>query len=120
MTPFEKVYKLVSFVPKGKVLTYKKIAEITGIKDVRVVGFALNKNKNPKKIPCHRVIKEDGTFAAGYAYGGKRVQKEKLLSEGVRFINSETVDLRYSLYKIPLNLEIYLRLIFRRKPFRGS
>ena len=114
MTPFEKVYKVVSFVPKGKVLTYKKIAEITGIKDVRVIGYALNKNKNPKKIPCHRVIKEDGTFAKGYAFGGKRAQKQRLIDEGVKFLNPETVDLKSSLFKIPLNLEVYLRLIFLR------
>ena len=114
MTPFQKVYKVVSFVPKGKVLTYKKIAEITGIKDIRIIGYALNKNKNPKKIPCHRVVKENVIFAKGYAFGGKRVQKEKLFNEGVKFLNSETVDLRQSLFKIPFNLEIYLRLIFLR------
>ena len=114
MTPFEKIYKLVSFVPKGKVITYKKIAEIAGIKDIRVIGFALNKNKNPKKIPCHRVVKSDGTFATGYAFGGKRVQKQKLIDEEVKFLNSETVDLKHSLFNIPFNLEIYLRVIFLR------
>jgi methylated-DNA-protein-cysteine methyltransferase-like protein len=114
MTPFEKVYKLVSFVPEGKVITYKKIAEIANIKDVRVIGFALNKNKNPKKIPCHRVIKTDGTLADGYAFGGKRAQKQKLINEGIKFLNSETVDLKHYLFKVPLNLEIYLRVIFFR------
>jgi O-6-methylguanine DNA methyltransferase len=118
MTPFEKVYKLVFFVPKGKVLTYKKIAEIVNIKDVRLIGFALNKNKDPKKIPCHRVVKSDGTFATGYAFGGKRAQKQKLLDEGVKFLNSDTVDLKKSLFNPPLNLEVYLRLVFLRKPFR--
>jgi O-6-methylguanine DNA methyltransferase len=114
MTPFEKVYKVVSFIPIGKVLTYKKIAEITGIKNVRVIGYALNKNKNPKKIPCHRVVKENGTFAKGYAFGGKRIQQKKLIDEGVRFSNNETVDLKHALFKMPLNLEVYLRLIFLR------
>jgi methylated-DNA-protein-cysteine methyltransferase related protein len=114
MTPFEKIYKIVSFVPKGKVITYKKIAEIANIKDVRVIGFALNKNKNPKKIPCHRVVKSDGTFATGYAFGGKRAQKQKLVNEDVIFANQETVDLRNSLFKIPLNLEVYLKVLFLR------
>ncbi len=120
MTPFEKVYKLVSFVPKGKVLTYKKIAQITKIKDVRVIGYALNKNKNPKRIPCHRVVKDNGTLAEGYVFGGKRAQKEKLLKEGVKFLSFGEVDLKHSLFKIPLNLEIYLRLVFLRKRFRLS
>ena len=114
MTPFEKVYKLVSFVPKGKVLTYKKIAEIAGIKDIRVVGFALNKNKHPKKVPCHRVVKADGKLADGYTYGGKRAQKQKLINEGIKFLNSETVDLKHYFFKIPLSLEVYLRVIFFR------
>lgn len=114
MTPFEKVYKLVSFVPKGKVLTYKKIAEIAGIKDVRVIGYALNKNKHPQKVPCHRVVKADGKLADGYAFGGKRAQKKRLLNEDVQFVDPETVNLEKSLFKVPLNLEIYLRLIFRR------
>lgn len=81
MTPFEKIYKLVSLVPKGKVLTYKKIAEIAGIKDIRVVGFALNKNKNPKKIPCHRVIRSDGKLAEGYVFGGQRMQRKSWLKK---------------------------------------
>jgi methylated-DNA-protein-cysteine methyltransferase related protein len=114
MTPFEKVYKLVSFVPKGKVITYKKVAEIANIKDIRVIGFALNKNKNPKKIPCHRVVKADGTLANGYAFGGKRAQKQRLINEGVHFLDTETIDLKHSLFKVPLNLEIYLRVIFHR------
>jgi methylated-DNA-protein-cysteine methyltransferase-like protein len=111
MTPFQKVYKVISFVPKGKVLTYKKVSEISHIKDVRVVGYALNKNKNPKKIPCHRVIKADGKIADGYAFGGKRVQKEKLTNEGVKFINQDTVNLKVSLFRSPLFLSLYLRLI---------
>ena len=79
-----------------------------------MIGFALNKNKNPKKVPCHRVVKSDGTFANGYAFGGKRAQKQKLIDERVQFLNSETVDLKKSLFKLPLNLEIYLRVIFLR------
>ena len=114
MTPFEKVYKIVSFVPKGKVITYKKVAEIAHIKDVRVIGYALNKNRHPKKVPCHRVVKADGKLADGYAFGGRRAQKKRLINEDVQFLNPETVNLKKSLFKIPLNLEIYLRVIFLR------
>ena len=112
MTPFEKIYKLVSLVPKGKVLTYKKIAEIAGIKDIRVVGFALNKNKNPKKIPCHRVIRSDGKLAEGYVFGGQRMQKKKLVEEGISFLDGETIDLKKCLYKMSLPAYIYLKLNF--------
>ena len=55
-----KVYAIIRKIPKGKVLTYKKVAQLAGRpKAFRAVGNALNKNRNPK-IPCHRVIRSDG------------------------------------------------------------
>lgn len=83
MKTFEKIYKAVSKIPKGKVTSYKQIAEICKTTP-RVVGFALHANKNPQKIPCHRVIKSDGTLAKGYAFGGMKKQKDLLRKEGIR------------------------------------
>lgn len=99
MNSFEKVYLVTSLIPTGKVLTYKKVAEFGGIKNPRVVGFALNKNKNPKIIPCHRVIKNNGTLAKGYAFGGMKKQKEILEKEGVRFVGNK-INLKKYLFKI--------------------
>lgn len=82
MKTFQKIYKVVSFIPKGKVMTYKEVAEIVGTTP-RVVGFALHANKNPDKVPCHRVIKSDRTLAKGYAFGGMKKQKELLKKEGI-------------------------------------
>jgi len=65
-----KVYKVVSKIPKGKILTYKKVASLAGSPRAwRAVGNVLNKNRNPK-IPCHRVIRSDGTIG-GYNRGIK-------------------------------------------------
>jgi len=83
--PSEKIYQAVSSIPKGKVSTYKRIAELTGIKNPRLVGLYLHKNLDPKKIPCHRVIKSNGTLAKGYAFGGANKQKEILEKEGIKF-----------------------------------
>lgn len=48
----KKVLKIVSKIPKGKTLTYKKVAELSGNdKAYRAVGNILNKNYN-LKIPC--------------------------------------------------------------------
>lgn len=99
MNTFDKIYKVVGKIPKGKVLTYKKVAEISGVKNPRVVGFALHVNKNPDEIPCHRVVKANGIIADGYAFGGKTTQIEKLKRERVYFLDYETVDLNKSLYK---------------------
>lgn len=98
MNTFDKIYNVVSKIPKGKVSTYKKVAELSGIKNPRVVGFALHANKNPDEIPCHRVVKANGYLAKGYAFGGINAQEEKLRKEGVLFIKKYLVDLNKSLY----------------------
>lgn len=62
------VYGVVKNIPKGKVLTYKEVAEKAGNpKAYRAVGNILNKNYNPE-IPCHRVIRSDGKIG-GYNRG---------------------------------------------------
>lgn len=96
MTVFEKVYKAVAKIPKGKVLTYGDIAIELGL-NPRVVGYALHANKNGETVPCHRVVFKDGSLATGYAFGGKDVQKKLLLNEGVSFIG-EKVNLKTSLF----------------------
>lgn len=67
----EEVYKVIKKIPKGNVLSYKKVAELAGFSNAwRAVGNILNKNRDPK-VPCHRVIRSDGKIG-GYRYGTKR------------------------------------------------
>lgn len=99
MNSLEKIYKVVSSIPKGKILTYKKIAKIVGIKNPRLVGFYLHKNIDPKKIPCHRVIKSNGTLAKGYAFGGLKKQKEMLEKEGIGFDRNK-INLKRYFFKL--------------------
>jgi methylated-DNA-[protein]-cysteine S-methyltransferase len=78
----EKVLRIVIGIPRGKMLTYKKVAELAGSpKAFRAVGNILNKNYDPK-IPCHRVIRSDGKIG-GYNQGVKVkltiLKKEKAL-----------------------------------------
>jgi len=82
-----KVLKVVAKIPKGKVLTYKEVAKLSGFPQAwRVVGNILNKNQNPK-IPCHRVIKSNGKIG-GYNQGIKKkialLKKEGLKIERVK------------------------------------
>jgi methylated-DNA-[protein]-cysteine S-methyltransferase len=69
------VYAVVCKIPEGKVLTYAEVAKRVGSPNAcRAVGNALNKNYNPK-IPCHRVIRSDGSIG-GYNRGaGLKIQK---------------------------------------------
>ena len=78
----EKVYEVVKKIPKGKTLTYKEVAEKIGSPNAfRAVGNALNKNTDPKNIPCHRVIRSDGQ-SGGYKWG-KENKKSLLKKEGM-------------------------------------
>ena len=64
----EKVRTVVANIPKGKVLTYKQVAEKAGSPNAfRAVGNILNKNYD-KSIPCHRVVRSDGK-TGGYNRG---------------------------------------------------
>jgi methylated-DNA-[protein]-cysteine S-methyltransferase len=75
----ERVLNVVKKIPKGKVLTYKEVAQRAGSPSAyRAVGNILNKNYDPS-VPCHRVIKSDGS-AGGYNRGKHR-KKELLKKE---------------------------------------
>ena len=92
-----KVYELCKKVPKGKVTTYKAIAEKMKTKAYRAVGTTLNKNPYAPKVPCHRVIKSTGEIG-GFASGTRN--KIKLLrKEGIQIKNNE-VDLKKYGFKL--------------------
>lgn len=93
-----KVYELVSRIPKGKVTTYKILAEKLGnINLARAVGNALNKNPNLIKTPCHRVIRSDSRIG-GYKNGTK--EKIKLLiKEGIAVKEGKVIDFKKIVYK---------------------
>lgn len=77
----QKVYKVVSGIPKGEVLTYKEVAQLAGSPGAyRAVGNILSKNRD-KNVPCHRVVRANGEIG-GYNKG--KDKKHKLLrQEGV-------------------------------------
>ncbi len=89
----DKVYAIVKRIPKGKVLTYGRVAKLAGIKNPRLVGSILHKNTDPDNIPCHRVVNAQGKVASSYAFGGAAAQRKKLISEGIQFTNGK-VDLK--------------------------
>lgn len=58
-------------IPYGEVRSYKWIAERIGRpRAMRAIGNALHKNPVPIVIPCHRVVKSDGSMG-GYAFGAE-------------------------------------------------
>lgn len=93
----QKVYNLLTTIPKGKVTTYGQIAKKLSMPTPRLVGRILHLNTNPETYPCHRVVFADGSLAKGYAFGGEGKQRAILEREGVSF-NENKVDLRTHLH----------------------
>ena len=77
-----KVLDAVKKIPYGETRSYKWIAEQVGKEHAtRAIGQAVKRNPVPLIIPCHRVIRNDGSVG-GFSMEG--VSKEYLLSlEGV-------------------------------------
>lgn len=68
----KKVYKAVSQIPLGQVRSYSWVAKKIGRpKAVRAVGTALKNNPFAPIVPCHRVVKNDGSLG-GYIRGLKK------------------------------------------------
>ncbi len=79
-----KVWKEISKIPKGKVSTYKELAKSIGRpKSSRAVANACGKNPFPIRIPCHRVIRSDGSLGGYSGKGGISTKKSLLKEEGV-------------------------------------
>lgn len=78
MTTFaDKVRAIVRKIPKGKTMTYAEVARRAGNpKAARAVGAVMRANYDPE-IPCHRVIKSDGTLGS-YNRGGAKRKREML------------------------------------------
>jgi methylated-DNA-[protein]-cysteine S-methyltransferase len=94
----EKVYKKLLKVPKGKVTTYKDLAESVGLKNgQRVIGRIMNQNQYPGIIPCHRVVTSDGGIG-GYSYG-QDVKTSLLSKEGIKIKNGKVLNFEKSVYR---------------------
>ena len=77
----DKVRDIVRKIPKGKTMTYKEVAAKAGNeKASRAVGAVMRTNFDPY-IPCHRVIKSDGSFGS-YNRGGPLKKQALLKAEG--------------------------------------
>jgi methylated-DNA-[protein]-cysteine S-methyltransferase len=83
LTNFQRAVLMeVAKIPRGKVMSYKQIAQAIGRPNAyRAVGNALKKNPLPVLIPCHRVIRANGEIG-GYAFGGKSEKIRLLEREG--------------------------------------
>ncbi len=82
----QRILACVESIPAGRVMTYGDVAEYVETRAVRMVGYVLARDAGT--VPWHRVLRADGTCAE-HLYSE---QRQRLLSEGVRFVGNR-VDL---------------------------
>jgi methylated-DNA-protein-cysteine methyltransferase related protein len=121
MSVYEKVYKIVAKIPKGRVLTYGLISNMLGGRlSAQGVGWAMKalpaygeekKGKirskyNSKTVPWHRVINsQGGTSTHKVPDIPPDLQREMLEAEGIVFDENEKIDLPKYLWVEGLTLE---------------
>ena len=84
LTPFQRrVLEACRSIPFGQVRTYRDLADHMGSPAAcRAVGAALARNPVPLVVPCHRVVRTDGTLGGFSAPGGLGLKRRLLAHEG--------------------------------------
>ena len=103
LSPYQQaILRILAEVPKGKVTTYGDLAKELARRDQkwspnasRAVGTTMRNNPCGPQIPCHRVIKSDGTIGnfRGGAEGAVEEKTRMLREEGVTVIDGR-IDLK--------------------------
>ena len=79
-----KVWTYLRKIPRGRVKTYSQVAKAIGKPlAVRAVANAIGKNPYAPKIPCHRVIRSDGSLGGYSGKGGIKTKRFLLQKEGI-------------------------------------
>ena len=80
-----KVWAYLRKIPRGSVRTYSQVAKSLGKPlAIRAVANAIAKNPYAPKIPCHRVIRSDGSLGGYSGKGGVKTKRFLLKKEGVK------------------------------------
>ena len=80
-----KVWTYLRKIPRGSVKTYSQVAKGIGKPlAARAVANAIGKNPYAPKIPCHRVIRSDGSLGGYSGKGGVKTKRFLLKKEGIR------------------------------------
>jgi methylated-DNA-protein-cysteine methyltransferase-like protein len=96
---YQNIWKVVSEIPSGHVLTYGEVARLSGMpRAARRVSQALRRAPRGMALPWHRVINAQGKISFPENSSGWQQQKEKLEGEGVVFLNGK-IDLDHFGYR---------------------
>jgi methylated-DNA-protein-cysteine methyltransferase-like protein len=90
----DRIYEVVSSIPRGRVATYGQVAELAGIPgQSRRIGYALSALPDGSPIPWHRVINAQGKISFRTHSGPEKLQRRLLKQEGIAFNASQRIDL---------------------------
>ncbi len=88
-TAFQRrVFEAVISVPCGKTTTYGALADAVGCGSAQAIGQALRCNPDSPRIPCHRVVRSDGSIGGFFGENAPHAATKKralLEAEGVAF-----------------------------------
>lgn len=93
MTRYERIWRVVRRIPRGRVATYGQVAALAGIpRGARQVGYALHALPDMSPVPWHRVLNVRGSISLRSG-GAPITQLLRLEREGVRFDSGGRTDL---------------------------
>ena len=80
-----KVWAYLNKIPRGSIKTYSQVAKAIGKPfAARAVANAIGKNPCAPKIPCHRVVRSDGSLGGYSGKGGVKTKRFLLKKEGIK------------------------------------
>ncbi len=95
---YQRIYAIVRRIPAGRVASYGRVAQISGVATARMVGYAMAALPYDTDVPWHRVINSQGRISPRAGGGdGDLIQRAMLEAEGVCFDEEGRVDMtRYN------------------------
>lgn len=91
---YQRIYRVVRRIPKGRVATYGQVASLAGLAGhARQVGYALHALPQGTIVPWHRVVNAAGRISPRATPGGELVQRILLEREGIPLDARGTVPL---------------------------
>lgn len=89
---YERIYRVVRRIPRGRVATYGQIAELAGlVGHARQVGYAMHALRTDSDVPWHRVVNAQGRISVRAGLGPE-IQRQLLEAEGIALVGNR-IDL---------------------------
>ena len=98
-----RVYEVLADVPLGKTTTYAAIADAISCRSAQAIGQALRRNPDAPRIPCHRVVRNNGSIGGFFGKNDPSAAAKKrslLEAEGIAFDASGRVEAAFILRQL--------------------